>query len=68
MRLISRVLASGIVLAVASIGAHAQGLCGARTPSGPIQYVSDAEFDQMVGGGTLLMGWSAAFTEPTGRL
>ena len=53
MRLISRVLASGIVLAVASIGAHAQGLCGARTPSGPIQYVSDAEFDQMVGGGTL---------------
>ena len=54
MRLMSRVLASGIVFAVASIGAHAQSLCGTRMPSGPIQYVSDAEFDQMVGGGTLL--------------
>jgi len=54
MRLMSRVLASGIVLAVTSIGGHAQGLCGVPTPSGPIQYVSDAEFDQMVAGGTLL--------------
>jgi hypothetical protein len=50
----SRVLASGIVLAVSSIGGHAQGVCGVPNPSGPIQYVSDAEFDQMVAGGTLL--------------
>jgi C1A family cysteine protease len=50
-----RILASGIVFAVVTLSAHAQDICGyAPSPDSPVQYVSDAEFDQMVQGGTLL--------------
>ena len=54
MRLMCRILATGMILAVVTIGAHAQGICGASMLSGPIQYVSDDEFNQMVGAGTLV--------------
>jgi hypothetical protein len=54
MRVIFRVLASGIVFAVVTLGAHAQDICGyPPSPNNPVQYVSDTQFDQMVQGGTL---------------
>jgi C1A family cysteine protease len=55
MRFISKVLAIGIVFAAVTIGAHGQDICGfPPTPNSPVQYVSDDEFDQLVGGGTLV--------------
>jgi C1A family cysteine protease len=49
-----RFLATAIILVVVTIGAHARGICGASMLSGPIQYVSADEFNQMVGAGTLV--------------
>jgi len=55
MRLISKVFAIGLFFAVVAIGSHAQDICGLPpTPNSPVQYVGDAEFDQMVRGGTLV--------------
>jgi hypothetical protein len=55
MRFMSRVFAIGMVFAAVTIDAHAQDICGQPpTPNSPVQYVSDAAFDQMVGGGTLV--------------
>jgi C1A family cysteine protease len=51
MKLKSGVLAGGIVLGLVNIGANAQTAPGG--PSSPIQYVSNAEFNQMVQSGGL---------------
>jgi len=53
MKLITGILAGGIVLAVVNVGANAQTAPG-TPPPGPIQYISNAQFNQMVQSGDLM--------------
>jgi hypothetical protein len=47
MRFISKALGIAIVFAAVTIGARAQDICGQpTTANSPVQYVSDAQFDQ----------------------
>ena len=56
MKLVSKVLASGVLLALANSLANAQTAPGQPQPSGPIQYVSNTQFNQMVQSGELKLG------------
>src|SRR5580658_1822750 len=62
MKLITGILAGGIALAVVNVGAKAQTAPG-TPPPGPIQYISNAQFNQMVQSGDLMQAGPLALLE-----